>query len=189
MQRVQTNPNPFGGSPQLQQPQAVNPFFAPTPAPQGNPFAVQGGFNAVSSTGGTGFSAQGNVGYSGQVGVGGVNAYGNIAGNTGFGGNNTGFGGNNTGFGGNNTGFGGNNTGFGGNNTGIGGNNAVNPFQPQLTPAIGMIGGSQPAVNPFMVQPQMGGASNPFGPGVTQAPANPFIIPSGTNQGYNQNIF
>jgi len=184
--------NLYGGSPQQQQqqqqPQPVNPFFAPV---QANPFGGQGGFNAVSSTGGTGFSPQGNVGYTGQVGVGGVNAYGNlslspIAGNnTGFGGNNTGFGGNNTGFGGNNTGFGGNNTGFGGNNTGFGGNNAVNPFQP---PAGMGIGGSQPAANPFMVQQQIGGASNPnpFAPSLTQAPANPFLSPSGTNQGFNQ---
>jgi len=168
MQRVQTNP--FGGAPQQQQ-QAVNPFFTPA---QGNPFALQGGFNAASSSGGyqqpggavgTGFSAQGNVGYSGQVGVGGVtNAFGNLN-------------------------LGGNNSGFGGNNTSFGSNNAANPFQPQLGPApsIGMgVGVSQP-VNPFMAQPQMGGAANPFAPSVTQA-VNPFLSPSGTNQGFNQNF-
>jgi len=183
MQRVQTNP--FGGTPQQQQ-QAVNPFFTPA---QGNPFALQGGFNAVSSPGGyqqppagggyqqppagTGFSAQGNVGYSGQVGVGGVtNSFGSLT------------------LGGNNSGFGSNNTSFGGNNTSFGSNNAANPFQPQLGPgpSMGMgVGVSQP-VNPFMAQPQMGGAANPFAPTVTQA-VNPFLSPSsGINQGYNQNF-
>jgi len=180
MQRVATNP--FGGAPQQQQ-QAVNPFFTPA---QGNPFALQGGFNAVSSSGGyqqpagTGFSAPGNVGYSGQVGVGGVtNSFGSLT-----------LGGNNSGFGGNNTSFGGNNTSFGGNNPSFGSNNAANPFQPQLGPgpSMGMgVGVSQP-VNPFMAQPQMGGAANPFAPTVTQA-VNPFLSPSsGINQGYNQNF-
>jgi len=177
MQRVATNP--FGGAPQQQQQQqqqAVNPFFTPA---QGNPFALQGGFNAVSPPGGyqqppagTGFSAQGNVGYSGQVGVGGVtNSFGSLT------------------LGGNNSGFGNNNTSFGGNNTSFGSNNAANPFQPQLGPgpSMGMgVGVSQP-VNPFMAQPQMGGAANPFAPSVTQA-VNPFLSPSGTNQGFNQNF-
>jgi len=169
MQRVQTNP--FGGAPQQQQ-QAVNPFFTPA---QGNPFALQGGFNAVPSSGGyqqpgsavgTGFSAQGNVGYSGQVGVGGVtNTFSNLN-------------------------LGGNNSGFGSNNTSFGSNNAANPFQLGPAPSMGMgmgAGVSQP-VNPFMAQQQMGGAANPFAPTVTQA-VNPFLSPSsGINQGYNQNF-